>query len=503
MEVRAVDLLAALSLATDLGTGQPLEHGLRTCAAATALGEAAGMDGDALGDAYCVGLLHSIGCTSDAYEAARLYGDDVAVRAAYAAIDPSRPAELMGFLVRFAGAGRPPLERAGLFAKAVAGGPAQARRGFAAHCEVGRRLAERLGLTAGVQHALEFVFERWDGKGHPAGAAGEAIPVAARLLHVARDLVIFARTDGPDDAPAALRRRRGAYDPTLLAAVSAPVVTAATRASWDAVLASFAAPRGALAGEALDEACAAVADFADIKSWATLGHAHRVSELAEAAAWRLGLGDGEVAGVRRAALVQDLGRVAVSNAVWDRAGPLSDAEWERVRLHPYYTARALARGDLAPLGELGGAHHERLGGAGYHRGVDAAGLPVEARLLAAADAFAAMTEDRPHRPALAAEAAAGELRGDRLDPDACEAVLAAAGQRAHPVRRELPAGLSEREAEVLALIARGHANKAVALRLGISPKTVGHHVGHVYAKIGVSTRAAAALFAVEHGLLER
>jgi HD-GYP domain-containing protein (c-di-GMP phosphodiesterase class II) len=247
-------------------------------------------------------------------------------------------------------------------------------------------------------------------------------------------------------------------------------------------------------------------DFADLKSPFTLGHSGAVADLAEAAAWRVGLEADDVAVVRRAALVHDLGRAAVSSAVWDRPGPLSEADRERVRLHPYYTERALARSAaLAPLGQLAGAHHERLDGSGYHRGCGAAELPRAARLIAAADVFAAMTEPRPHRAPHSPEAAAAELaaqaRAGRLDAACTEAVLAAAGQAGEKVRPPLPAGLTEREAQVLGLIARGLTNKQVAERLGSSPKTVGNQVQAAYAKLGISTRAAAALFAAEHGLL--
>src|SRR3954451_7044900 len=232
--IRAAELLCALSLATDLGSAQPLEHGLKVCSAALALAEAAGVE--AVEDVYCAALLHAIGCTSDAFEAARLYGDDRAVRAGYATVDGARAAEVIGFLAQYAGAGRSLPGRAVAFASALAAGPRQARAGFAAHCEVGVRLAERLGLPAGAQAALGYVFERWDGKGYPAGAAGEAIPVVARVLHVARDAVVFAAQDGPDAACAVIAARAGtAYDPRLAAAVTPAMLGGTT---WTATAAA-------------------------------------------------------------------------------------------------------------------------------------------------------------------------------------------------------------------------------------------------------------------------
>jgi HD-GYP domain-containing protein (c-di-GMP phosphodiesterase class II) len=194
----------------------------------------------------------------------------------------------------------------------------------------------------------------------------------------------------------------------------------------------------------------------------------------------------------------------VSNAIWDKAGPLTATEAERLRMHSYYTERMLTRPEaLASIGQLAAMAHERLDGSGYHRGLGAQGLPRAARVLAAAGAFRRKVEPRPHRealaPAQAVELLAGEAAAGRLDPQAVDAVLAAA-QQPRP-ERQAPAGLTPRELEVLALLARGPTNRQIADRLHISPKTVSNHVERIYAKAGVSTRAAATLFAMEHGLV--
>jgi HD-GYP domain-containing protein (c-di-GMP phosphodiesterase class II) len=199
-----------------------------------------------------------------------------------------------------------------------------------------------------------------------------------------------------------------------------------------------------------------------------------------------------------------VGRVAVPIPIWHKEAPLTAGEWERVRLHPYYAERVLSRSPfLAGLAPIATAHHERLDGSGYHRGAAAAALTQPARILAAADAYHAMTEPRPHRRALAPEQAAEtlgqEVRDGRLDPEAVAAVLAAAGQAVPRIER--PAGLTDREAEVVGLLARGLQTKQVAHALGIAVKTADTHVQHAYRKIGVSTRAAATLFAMQHGLV--
>ena len=193
--------------------------------------------------------------------------------------------------------------------------------------------------------------------------------------------------------------------------------------------------------------------------------------------------------------------------IWEKRGPLTAAEWEQARMHSYHSERMLARSDaLAPLARVAGMHHERLDGSGYYRGCQARELSPAVRILAAADAFHAMTQDRPHRPALGTEEAAAELqrevRAGRLDGDAAAAVLEVAGA-GRPRRRDnlRPAGLSEREVEVARLVAAGCSNPEIAERLVISRRTAEHHVQHIYAKVGVSSRAGLALFAHEHDLI--
>jgi HD-GYP domain-containing protein (c-di-GMP phosphodiesterase class II) len=209
--------------------------------------------------------------------------------------------------------------------------------------------------------------------------------------------------------------------------------------------------------------------------------------------------------LRRAGLVHGLGRLGVSNAILDKPGPLGAGEWERVRLQPYLTDRMLRQSEaLAPVARIAVQHRERLDGSGYPHGLFGAGISIEARILAAADAYQAMREPRPHRPQHSAVEAAAALRADvkagRYDAGSVEAVLGAAGHRV-PRRREGPAGLTAREVEVLRLLARGLSNKEIAERLVISPKTVANHAEHIYSKINASTRAAAGLFAMQHGLM--
>jgi len=508
--IRAAEVVGALSLATDLGTGQPLEHALRTAVLAVRLGELAGASARELADTYYVALLHASGCTSNGHEAAQVFGDDIAHRAAFFLIDTTNPAEVLAFYRAYVGAGRSPEVRATMIEEAIANAGPRARDSFATMCEVAQRFAGWLDLGTRIQAALEYVFARWDGRGFP-DARGDAIPLPMRLLHVARDISLFLSAAGADEARTVIDGRTGsAYEPRLaeLAVRNFGDLLSEMDETrmWEQALEIEPFPQVWIGGERVDAAFMAIAALTGLKSPWLREHSTGVADLAEAAAWRLGLPAASVTLVRRAALAHDLGRVGVSNAIWEKPGPLGFGEWERVRLHPHFTERAFAQSrELAPIGILAGSHHERLDGSGYHRGTRGPGLDQPARILAAADCYSAIREARAHRPALAPPAAEAELMREveegRLDPAAVDAVLAAAGHQVPQRTRELPSGLTQRELEILLVLVRGKSNREIADDLRISAKTVGNHVQHVYEKAGVRSRAAATLWAFEHDLV--
>jgi HD-GYP domain-containing protein (c-di-GMP phosphodiesterase class II) len=463
-------VVGALSIATDLGTGQPLEHALRSATLAVRLGELAGASPQQLSDTYYVALLHASGCTSNGHEATLLFGEDIEHRAAFYLVDTSNPAEVLAFYKAYVGAGHSPEVREKMLEAALAD-PARARASFAAMCEVAQRFAGWLGLGEEIHAALEFVFARWDGRGLP-DTAGDAIPLPMRLLHVARDISLFVSAAGPDEARAVIERRTGsAYDPRLaeLAKENFDDLLADlddTR-MWDQAIDAEPTPLRWIQGDDIDAAFGAFAAIAGLKSPWLREHSTNVADLAEAAAWRMDLPAESVALVRRAALAHDLGRVGVSNAIWEKPGPLGFGEWERVRLAPHFTERAFAQSQsLAPIGLLAGSHHERCDGSGYHRGTRGTALDRTACILAAADSYGAMREARPYRPALAADAAEEELlreaKEGRLDADAVDAVLGASGHRVRQRPRELPADLTERELEVLLVLVHGGSNREIA-----------------------------------------
>jgi HD-GYP domain-containing protein (c-di-GMP phosphodiesterase class II) len=512
--VRLAELVGALSLATDLGLGQPQQHVLRQTVLARRLAAAAGLPAREQRRAGYVSLLAWVGCISDSHELARWFGDDLRLRADSYLIDKAG-LPLMRFMLGHVGAGAPPLRRLTMIGRFLAEGTGHASQSFVAHCQTTGDIASRLGLDAEVGRALAQAFERWDGKGVPAGLAGEQIDPVMRVVQIADDAEVFDRIGGPDAAVTMLRGRRGTeFDPALVdvCCTAADQLFAGLDQvdSWNAAIGDEATGDAATADHELTEAelttaLEAFADYADLKSPSRLGHSRGVAMLATEAARRIGLSGDDVILVQRAALVHDLGVIGVPTNVWDKAGSLSPADRERVRTHPYLTERILSRPPrLAEIGAIAALHHERLDGSGYPRGVRGDALPLAARLVAVADVFHAMGEDRPHRTRLdeteRARALRSEVKAGRLDPDAVDAVLHAAGHRV-PRRPTLPAGLSPREVEVLVLVARGLQNKEIARRLTVSPRTVSSHLEHAFIKIGVTTRGAAAMFAMGHGLV--
>lgn len=507
--IRLAELVAALSLGVDLGFGQPMEHVLRQCLIALRLADHAGLGEQDRTAVYYTALLVNVGCHADAHEQAKWFGDDIALKSGkYAHELGSVRGALAG--MRLVGSGNPPLHRFRVGLGFAFSGHRELDGMITQHARLARTLAEQLGLPAAVREGVGTAYEQWDGRGWPGALKADAIPIAARIAQLAEFMEVAHRVGGVAGATALARRRAGRqFDPALAALLCsrAGEIFGGLEAvpAWRTVIAAEPALAVGLSPDQLDAALAAIANFVDLKSPFTLGHSVTVAELAEEAGRRLGLAPHQVSALRRAGLVHGFGRLGVSNSIWDRPGPLSAGEWERIRMYPYLTERMLHQSAaLAPLGEIAVQHRERLDGSGYPRGLSGGAISRPARVLGAADAYASMREPRPHRPARSAEEAAAEMRAEvragRLDGAAVDAVLEAAGHRL-PRRREALAGLTAREVDVLVLLARGLSNKQIAERLVITPKTAGNHVEHIYAKIGASSRATAAMFAVQHGLL--
>jgi HD-GYP domain-containing protein (c-di-GMP phosphodiesterase class II) len=500
--------MAALSVATDFAMAQSAHFGMRSCALAVRLADAMGWGTQQTRQVYFQALLRYIGCNAESEVIAAVVGDEMAMRRDFAGMDTA-DRQAVGALVvrrlREAYANLPAWRLAGKLVGTLLTAEKTMAGIFSGHCEVGQRLATRIGFDGETVQAIGQLYERWDGKGQPGLVRGEQVSPAALLVSLAQDVVVHHDAGGVDGAMAVVKQRRGkAYAP--------PMADVFLRHAASLLADVDALPSGALVDvpggdEPLDEArfdaiCEAMADFVDIKTPWTLSHSSGVATLAHGAARAMALPAQEATMLRRAALLHDVGKVGVSAAVWCKPAGLSPPEREQVRLHAYYTERILSSSPaLAPLAEVASLTHDRLDGSGYFRRPPAAGLPVAARILAAADHYHALIEARPHRPAFARADAARELMADaragRLDVRACEAVLEAAGHAATAKPRG--SSLTEREIEVLRTLARGHSMKAIARELGIAPKTVDHHLQRIYSKVGVNTRAGATLYAMEQG----
>ena len=510
LPVRRNEVIGVLSLATDFAIGQPLGYGLRSAIASVTLARSMGLGEAVATEAYYHGLLRYCGCTAETDRLNALFGDEIEIRRNFAVIDPAEGAELLRILLSHVGparAGHPPFEHGDDAFHGVMGATVAV---FSSHCEVAARIGARLGLPETVQRNLRQLYERWDGHGFPAHLSGEAIAPAVRLVLVVQDsLALLGIMPMERVATVIAGRRGGPYDPVivdtflpLLTKLLAPISDAE---AWETALALRVDGDAPLSPAELDAASEVIADFIDLKSPVIAGHSRAVSQLIDAAAAGARMPDADRAALRRAALWHDIGYIAIPGTL--RFGTESPAEGsESGRLHPYFAERLLQRvPGLAAIGAMIAEHHERLDGSGFHRGSRASDLSAPGRLLAAAEAYQNLVEDRPFRVTLSPEQAARRLRDDvkrgALDGAAVAVVLEAAGHGQRGKKVPFVAGLTAREVEVLRLLVRGGTMKEIGRDLDLSPKTIDNHIQSIYAKIGVNTRGGATLFAMEHGLL--
>ena len=506
--VRLADVLGSLALAIDLGLGVPSETMLRTALVAVRLARAAGLDEADVAAAYQLALLRFVGCSTTSHETSFVIGDELRIGDLLVATDP----EMMPLMTSALSAGKSAAEAQAIVERTFAAmGAGMFLQNHRMHCEAGRLIAIRMRLAPAVLQGLLHAYERWDGQSTQRVAEGEGISLPMRVVQVA----LVAGMDVPRRTAAEIGVRArlmagNQLDPELAALLADdPAFFIAGLDGTNLTQAALDADPGGpvwLSGADIDTALSAIADFGDFKSPHMLGHSRRVARVATAAAHAASLPKRDISDIGRAALIHDVGRVGVQAQLLSKVGTLTRAEHERIRLHSYLTERVFADSPtLAPLGALGSSHHERQDGSGYHRGLAAPALSATARLLAAANAWCSLTEARPHRPQMTeAEATieiAAQAKAGLFDRRAVDAVLTAAGQKGAHTRRSSAVALSEREIEVLRHVTREETNAVIASALGLSPKTVERHVTHIYDKLGVATRAGAAIYALENGLL--
>lgn len=512
MTLRLAELLGSLSLATDLADGFALEKSLRTTVVAMRIASAVDAPEEDRSTTYWSTLLRFVGCTGFAHEEGAQYaaGDDLSLRRTLAFAEPGNLGDFLTRSVRIA-PDAPLTSRAAAIGRLLTN-PTAPRQHSHAQCEAGMAVASALRMPAGVIAALRVRDERWDGRGPLGIAKGDQLPLAARIADVADVCELFAWSHGFTAMCDELRRRRGRQlDPAIVDAALAieRQLTAGlvTPSVWELFLDSEPEPRRFIPDEeGVIECLAAFSLLTDIASVYTLGHSSRVADLAERVAQLLGGTHRQGRLARMAGFAHDLGRLGVPVGLWEKRGTLTPFERERMRMHSVHTETVLRLSPaLAEVADIAGATHERGGGRGYHRRLHLEQVSLEARALAVADVYVALDSDRPHRQRRTHDEIVRELRGESasfgLDPNAVRAVLDIGGHRA-PRRSHGPSGLTEREVEVVRLVAIGRTNKEIGSLLGISARTAQKHVMNVYDKVGRESRAGLALFAVEHGLLE-
>ncbi|KPC53770.1 HD domain-containing phosphohydrolase [Amantichitinum ursilacus] len=476
--IPARDAIVAIAFIGDLSMGRATDQSPRTAWLAMALARTAGCSEDEIAAVEIAALLRWSGCTANAAGFERILGDDVAGREAMMALT------------------LPPMS-----ADAQSQMPEMAQ----IHCEVAGDIARMLDLGATIETALRHTFERYDGNGLPGGLRGDAVPLATYLVQLASDLEILSRAHGLPQALQLIAHRAGQVYPAQLAALLAQHA-----ADWLAQLDAFST-QDSLLPPALNTVAQPVplelvADIADLKLPWLAGYSRQVATLAQAVAQQLALEPAVARRLYRAGLIHNIGRAALPNALWNAAGPLAHAAWERVRLVPYWTRRAAQHTSaLAAEAELASYAYERLDGSGYFRCVSGEAIPTERRILAAAVAWCALVSRRPwraaHTPAEAAALLQAEAQAGRLDAHIVDTLIAHVTGQPSPQTRKASALLSERETDVLRRISLGESNKEVARALVISPSTVRTHMESIFRKLECSTRAAATLKAFTLGVL--
>jgi HD-GYP domain-containing protein (c-di-GMP phosphodiesterase class II) len=511
------ELLCALSFATSLGFGGHMEHGLGSASLGLSLADALDLAAEEREALFYGALLKDVACTAcsaalaafvpDADESPVMLSDVIL-------IDPSKMSEMAGWLSRYLRLdAHLPQRLAKLLSFLVQCGPL-VREIMRSHCEVAELFARQLGFPENVQQAVRFQWERWDGKGMAYGLKGESIPRAARLLHLAQVLELTYHFGGPEAAQTiALEKRGTRFDPTgvdaflKLASQADFWGTFEVRMTQKALLARCPATRAQQDTEdQIEQLCEVLADFIDLKTREDWHHSRVVAAVAVEMGTCLGWDADELATLRRAALVHDIGKVALPVGILTRRASLSESEEETYRLHPYYTQRILERVEVFhDLASAAASHHEWVNGQGYYRQLRGEQIPLHGRVLAVANAYARhlQHQSEPKNPAEILHMMLPEV-GSQFDGECYQAlVVTVTGKDEKRVAAHLPMGshLTVRENEVLRLLAQGHNTPQIAKTLAISKKTVEHHLAHIYGKIGVTCRTAAVVYAVQQKLV--
>ncbi len=507
-------MLGAIAFASDLAFGVELEDGARSCLIAVRVAERMGLNSEQIAGVYYTALLKEAGCTAWTGSLAEFWKtDEIAARRELILGDLRSPPFLMRWMWQHVGSELPLPRRIGRVAKVAATSGPFVQEGFRSSCEVASLIAVRLGMPTQVQEALRSVFEEWDGKGFPDGLRQEQIPLISRVVLPSFYLSILYRAGGSDAATAFAREGRGSlFDPSVIDAFVPLISEASFRRElddpelWDRVVEMERGATVALDESDLDAWAEVFADFSDLKVPHMAAHSRRVATLAAAMASRFGCGATDIDDIRRAALAHDLGLVSVPTYALQKPSDRHSAvEREQIRLHPYTAGRVLSHvPGLTPLVAMIQSHHEHYDGTGFYQGLKGDQIPLGGRIIAVADGFDDLTHDGPNSAAQEPDEALRMMlseRGKAYAPEALDALQAELGGAAITHARTVrPAGLTDREVEILRLATQGVTRGEIAKKLVVSEHTVRHHLSHIYEKTGVTTRVGATLWAMDNGL---
>src|SRR6478735_402810 len=434
------ELMGALSHALDLTEGQPRGHCIRVCWIGTHIGRKIGLGVPALRELYYTLLLKDLGCSSNAARICELYlTDDLKFKRDFKRIDGSLP-QALRFVLGHTGLKAGLAERFRAIVNIFQNGGEIARELIETRCHRGADIARKMRFAEPVADGIKNLDEHWDGGGKPLGLQGATIPIYSRIALMAQVIDVFHVANGPEAALREARNRSGTwFDPELVAAFER---IAARPAFWDmlhsddeheaALLQPPEQSSVPIDEDYLDDIAAAFAQVVDSKSPYTSGHSERVTLFTDMIAEQLEFSAEQRRWLKRAALLHDIGKLGVSNAILDKPGKLDDAEWEIMRMHSAHSEAILSRiGAFRELAPIAGAHHERLDGKGYPRGLSGDQIGLETRMITTADIFDALTAERPYRAAMPitrALAIMSEMVGTQIDANCFAALTRALGR---------------------------------------------------------------------------
>jgi HD-GYP domain-containing protein (c-di-GMP phosphodiesterase class II) len=510
-------LLTAFTFASDLAFALEFEDGIRSTYVACKIADKLGLTGDDWTNVYYTALLKDAGCTCYTSQFAELFQtpDELVARREGVVFGGARPENAMAWLQQYVGTDMQSLGRAAHLAYVAANAGAAFKDAWESSVEVCSRISERLGMPAAIRDAEMALGEQWDGGGFPGRLKGDEIPLITQIITPTFIWPPVRNRFGREAAVALAREQRGnAFSPVVCDAF---IDLAQDEAFWEVLespeivdIVIGMEPDGPLAvvdEQRFDALADAFADFIDLKSPYFAAHSRRVAKVAEQIARLMHCPEDEVKQIRRAALMHDLGIVGVPSRILNKPeARLSATERDTLRLHSYSTERIVDRVPaFALLKPLMGNHHEHIDGSGYFRGLKGRDIPFGARVIAVANRLDELTHEVPEAPGISLAEALNVIAaeaGTQLDSEIVDVVRKNLGEKLLPqAPRAWPAGLSDREIEVLRLASKGLTRKQVADELGITENTVRHHLEHIYGKTGTTTRVGATLFAMENNLL--